>query len=161
MRLVSPEGPVYQAGTLSGNPVAMAAGLATISLLEKGAVYAKLDAMSARLEEGLLEEAERANVDIVTNRVGSMLGLFFVGSADKKDVKRKVRDFESAKRTDREAYGRFHRAMLEGGVYLPPSALETVFLSTAHTRADVDATIAASGRALRETARTAKKQGAA
>jgi glutamate-1-semialdehyde 2,1-aminomutase len=151
MRLVSPEGPVYQAGTLSGNPVAMAAGLATISLLERGGVYTKLDAMSARLEEGLSEEAQRADVGIVTNRVGSMLGLFFA-SADK-DAKKKVRDFESAKRTDRGAYGRFHRAMLERGVYLPPSALETIFLSTAHTRADVDATVAASGRALRESAR--------
>ncbi len=143
MEMVSPEGQVYQAGTLSGNPVAMAAGLATISLLDAKA-YAKLETSSARLEDGLLEKAGAAGVAVTINRVGSMLGLFFADGD--------VRDFEGAKRTDRKRYARFHRAMLERGVYLPPSALETVFLSTAHTRADLDSTIASCAKAFKECA---------
>ncbi|HEV2390205.1 MAG TPA: glutamate-1-semialdehyde 2,1-aminomutase [Nitrososphaerales archaeon] len=136
MRMVAPEGPVYQAGTLSGNPVAMAAGLATISLMEEGGSYSRLDSKSARLERGLREEAGRAGVQMTTNRVGSMLGVFFSGQ--------RVTNFEGAKRTDRGLYARFHRAMLDEGVYLPPSAFETLFVSTAHTGADVDATVEAS-----------------
>jgi glutamate-1-semialdehyde 2,1-aminomutase len=139
MRMVAPEGPVYQAGTLSGNPVAMAAGLATIALMEGARSYRGLDSTSARLDLGLLEEAERAGVAVTTNRVGSMLGLFFSG--------RRVTNFEEAKRTDRGLYAKFHRSMLDGGVYLPPSAFETLFVSTAHTDADVDATIRASRKA--------------
>jgi glutamate-1-semialdehyde 2,1-aminomutase len=139
MRMVAPEGPVYQAGTLSGNPIATAAGLSTISLMEAGGSYRRLDAASARLERGLSEEAEGAGVPLTTNRVGSMLGVFF--------SKHRVANFEDAKLSDREIYATFHRAMLEEGMYLPPSAFETVFVSTAHTQADLDATIAASGRA--------------
>ena len=144
MSLVSPEGPVYQAGTLSGNPVAMVAGLATISLLEDARAYRKLDALSARLEKGLREEAEREDVSVTVNRAGSMLGLFFCD--------REVRNFDDANKTDRTLYARFHRHMLYEGFYLPPSALEAIFLSTAHTGAQLDATIAASKRAFRECA---------
>ncbi len=144
MSLVSPEGPVYQAGTLAGNPVAMAAGLATISLLEGARVYRDLDALSARLERGLREEAEHEGVSISVNRAGSMLGLFF--------GREQVRNLDDANRTDRRLYARFHRKMLDEGVYLPPSALETIFLSTVHTAAQVDGTIAACRRAFRECA---------
>jgi len=136
MRMVAPEGPVYQAGTLSGNPVAMAAGLATISLMEAGGSYSRLDSTSAALERGLREEAGRAGVPMTTNRVGSMLGIFFSGQ--------QVTNFEEAKRADRELYAKFHGSMLDEGVYLPPSAFETLFVSTAHTQADVDVTVKAS-----------------
>ena len=139
MSMVAPEGPVYQAGTLSGNPVAMAAGLATVSLMEGRGSYRRLESTSTLLDRGLREEAERAGVAVTTNRVGSMLGLFFTGQ--------KVTNFEDAKRTDTELYAAFHRSMLAEGVYLPPSAFETIFVSTAHSEADVQATIKASGRA--------------
>jgi glutamate-1-semialdehyde 2,1-aminomutase len=139
MRMVSPEGPVYQAGTLSGNPVAMAAGLATISLMDGVGRYRRLDSVSAALESGLRNEAERAGVALITNRVGSMLGVFF--------TERQVANFEEAKRTDTRLYAKFHRSMLDEGVYLPPSAFETLFVSTAHSQADVDATIEASRKA--------------
>jgi glutamate-1-semialdehyde 2,1-aminomutase len=136
MQMVAPEGPVYQAGTLSGNPVAMAAGLATISLMEGGEGYRRLESASKRLEQGLREEAGRAGVALTTNRVGSMLGVFFSG--------RPITNFEEAKRADRGLYSKFHGSMLDDGVYLPPSAFETLFLSTAHSDADVDATVKAS-----------------
>ncbi|MDG6920085.1 MAG: glutamate-1-semialdehyde 2,1-aminomutase [Nitrososphaerota archaeon] len=140
MRLVSPEGPVYQAGTLSGNPVAMAAGLATISKLD-GAAYRRLEGASARLEEGIVEGADSAGVDVTVNRVGSMVGLFFGPG--------KVRDYSTAKASSHRAYPRFHKMMLEAGAYLPPSPFETIFLSTAHSDEDVDATVAAAGRAFK------------
>ncbi len=139
MRMVAPDGPVYQAGTLSGNPVAMAAGLATISLMEGSGRYGRLDSASARLERGLREEADGAGVKLSTNRVGSMLGVFFSG--------RQVTNFEEAKRADAGLYAKFHRSMLDEGVYLPPSAFETLFVSTAHAQADVDATVEASRKA--------------
>ncbi len=138
MGMVAPDGPVYQAGTLSGNPVAMAAGLATISLLGR-ANYRGLESTSARLERGLREQAERAGVAFSTNRVGSMVGIFFTSQ--------KPTNFKEANRTDRALYAQFHRSMLEQGVYLPPSAFETIFVSTAHTEADVEATIKASEKA--------------
>ena len=139
MKMVAPEGPVYQAGTLSGNPVAMAAGLATIQLMESSGSYRRLDSASARLDRGLREEADRAGVSLTTNRVGSMLGIFFSGQ--------EVTNFEDAKRADRELYAAFHSSMLQEGIYLPPSAFETLFVSTAHTEADLDFTIRASRRA--------------
>ena len=139
MQMVAPEGPVYQAGTLSGNPVATAAGLATISLMEEGRSYGRLEETSARLERGLKEEADRAGVALSTNRRGSMLGVFFSEA--------RVTNFEEAKRSCTSLYATFHRSMLEEGIYLPPSAFETIFLSTAHTQADVDATVKASRKA--------------
>ena len=150
MGMVAPEGPVYQAGTLSGNPVAMAAGLATVSLLERSGSYGKLDSAAERLERGLLEEAGREGLEISTNRAGSMLGLFFTG--------RKVTNFEEAKATDRALYAEFHRSMLDGGVYLPPSAFETIFVSTAHTSADLDATVRSSRRAFANCARKGRSR---
>ncbi len=143
MHLVAPEGSVYQAGTLSGNPVAMTAGLATVSQLNEG-IYRTLEVQSARLGEGLQDAAAKAGVPVVVNRVGSMMGLFFSS--------RKVSNFEEAKRTAFKNYARFHRAMLEEGIYLPPSAFETIFLSSAHSKSDLDKTIAAAGRAFKEVA---------
>ena len=150
MRMVAPEGPVYQAGTLSGNPVATAAGLATISLMEGRGSYRRLDSTSARLERGLREEAGRAGATVTTNRVGSMLGVFFRGQ--------RVTNFEEAKRADRGLYAKFHRSMLDEGVYLPPSSFETLFVSTAHTEADVDATIKASRTAFAKCAEGASSR---
>ncbi len=150
MRMVTPEGPVYQAGTLSGNPVAMAAGLATISVMDSPGSYRRLDSTTARLERGLRREADRAGVALTTTRAGSMLGLFF--------SERSVTNFEEAKRTDRELYATFHRSMLEHGVYLPPSAFETLFVSTAHTQPDVDATIEASTSAFAQCASKASSR---
>ena len=144
MRLVSPEGPVYQAGTLSGNPVAMTAGLTTLSLLN-GRAYAKLEKLSKMLEEGLLEASEKANLTVTVSRVGSMVGVFF-GSAP-------IRNFAEVKGTKHKLYPRFHRTMLESGIYLPPSPFETIFLSTAHGIADVQKTVRASEKAFRECAR--------
>ncbi len=140
MRMVAPEGPVYQAGTLSGNPVAMTAGLATISRLD-GKAYGKLEKISASLEAGLVEEASACGIPVTVNRVGSMVGLFF-GSV-------RVRNFEDAKVSNHRLYPSFHRRMLEGGVYLPPSPFETIFLSTAHSEKDIDGTLAAARRAFR------------
>jgi glutamate-1-semialdehyde 2,1-aminomutase len=143
MRMVAPEGSVYQAGTLSGNPIAMTAGLATLSQLDEG-IYRRLEAQSARLEHGMLDTAAQAGVPITVNRVGSMVGLFFSS--------RRVRDFEGAKHTQFKNYALFHREMLEAGIYLPPSAFETIFLSSAHSERDLDKTISAAGRAFREIA---------
>jgi glutamate-1-semialdehyde 2,1-aminomutase len=107
--------------------------------MERAGAYRRLDSTSARLESGLLEEAERAGVAVTTNRVGSMLGVFFSNQ--------RVANFEESKGTDRGLYARFHRSMLDEGIYLPPSAFETLFVSTAHTDADVEATIRASRKA--------------
>jgi glutamate-1-semialdehyde 2,1-aminomutase len=144
MQMVAPEGPVYQAGTLAGNPVAMAAGLSTLSLLDRK-TYRRIEDRSARLEEGLKREAASAGLKISINRVGSMVGLFF-GSEE-------VRNFETAKGTRFKLYAGFHRSMLEEGVYLPPSAFETLFVSAAHTGGDIDRTIESAGRAFRKVPR--------
>lgn len=140
MQMVAPEGPVYQAGTLSGNPVAMAAGLATISQLDQEA-YSLLERLSADLEEGLLEAAASSGMQLSINRVGSMLGVFFSST--------KVTNFKEAKKSDHRLYPKFHRSMLDRGVYLPPSPFETVFLSTAHSKADLKATISAARQAFK------------
>jgi glutamate-1-semialdehyde 2,1-aminomutase len=141
--LVSPLGPVYQAGTLSGNPLAMAAGLATIGYLQEHAaeVYPRLEAASRALAEGVAAEAARAGVALTTNRVGAMWTWFFTGAP--------VANYDSAAKSDTAAFGRFHSAMLEQGVWLPPSQFEAAFLSTAHTDADIEATIVAARKALR------------
>jgi len=143
MRLVAPEGPVYQAGTLAGNPVAMAAGLAALDQLDRRA-YSKLEALSAQLEEGLLDSAAKSGVSITVNRVGSMVGLFF--------AKGEVRNFKDAKASDHVLYPKFHRGLLERGSYFPPSAFETIFLSTAHSVSDVNRTVASARIAFREVA---------
>jgi len=145
MLMLAPEGPVYQAGTLSGNPVAMTAGLATLGLLD-GSAYAALERVSRSLEEGISRAARSAAIPVRLNRVGSMIGLFFgEGGA--------VRNFDDAKRSTHRMYPRFHRSMMEQGVYLPPSPFETIFLSCAHTERDVDKTVAAASKAFRECAK--------
>jgi glutamate-1-semialdehyde 2,1-aminomutase len=142
MRMLAPLGPVYQAGTLSGNPLAMAAGLATVGYLREhqSEVYTRLETISAAVADGVAAEAARAGVLLVTNRVGAMFTWFFTSDP--------VTDFTSAARSDTAAFGRFHRAMLEAGVWLPPSQYEAAFLGTAHTAGDVETTITAARTAL-------------
>lgn len=142
MDLLSPMGPVYQAGTLSGNPLAMAAGLATLQYLEehREEVYPHLEAMAKAVAEGVAAEAERAGVPLTVNRVGSMWTWFFTPGP--------VRNYEEAAKSDTGAFGRFHRAMLDRGVWLPPSQFEAAFLGFAHAEEEVQATIAAAREAL-------------
>jgi glutamate-1-semialdehyde 2,1-aminomutase len=141
MNMVAPLGPVYQAGTLSGNPLAMAAGLATLRYLRshKSTIYTSLEIRSAQLVEGVAAAARDAGIPICYNRVGSMFTWFFTPGP--------VTDWTSATKCDTAAFGRFFRAMLDKGVYLPPSQFEAVFLSAAHTERDVHQTIAAARHA--------------
>jgi glutamate-1-semialdehyde 2,1-aminomutase len=139
MEKIAPLGPVYQAGTLSGNPVAVSAALALLERLDDG-VYAKLEALGARLERGLVESTKKHGVDACVQRVGSMITLFFTRGP--------VRSFEDAVKSDTARFGRWHREMIANKQYWPPSQFEAAFLSTAHTEADVDATIAAADAAL-------------
>jgi glutamate-1-semialdehyde 2,1-aminomutase len=141
MALVSPAGPVYQAGTLSGNPLAMTAGLWCLSQL-KPRVYAHLATLGKHLASGLADAARRAGVALQVNAVGSVLTPFFTDQP--------VRDFQSATSADTRQYARFFKGMLERGIYPPPSQFEAWFLSAAHTVGDVDRTIAAAHRVLRE-----------
>ncbi len=134
MDRVAPAGPIYQAGTLSGNPMAMAAGHATLKLMTEAA-YQKLEALSARLADGLAAAAAAARVPVQVNRVGSMLTVFFSDQP--------VFDAASARAASTKRFGAYFHAMLEGGVYLPPSQFEAAFLSTAHTEADLDLTLEA------------------
>lgn len=140
MEKVSPVGPVYQAGTLSGNPLAMAAGCATLDRLEPG-LYERLDRLAAALAGGLGDSAREAGVAVRVNRAGSLLTLFFTAE--------EVVDFASASRSDALRYARFHAEMLRRGVFLPPSQFEALFLSAAHTDDDVGRTVAAAKEALR------------
>jgi glutamate-1-semialdehyde 2,1-aminomutase len=132
---------VYQAGTLSGNPLAMAAGAATLRLLSEPGVYTHLERLSARLADGVLDAARSADVAYTTNRVGSMFTGFFCAG--------RVTDYASAKKADTRAYARFFHAMLDRGVYLAPSQFEAGFMSLAHTDADVEATIEAAAAAFK------------
>jgi glutamate-1-semialdehyde 2,1-aminomutase len=141
MQRVSPVGPVYQAGTLSGNPLAMAAGIATLDELAAPNVYEALEERSRRLQEGLAEAAAQAGVAARVQRVGSMLTLFFSGGP--------VTDYASALRSDTAAFGRFFGEMLRRRVYLPPSQFEAWFVSLVHTDADIARTIRAARAALR------------
>jgi glutamate-1-semialdehyde 2,1-aminomutase len=145
MERVSPLGGVYQAGTLSGNPLAMAAGIETLTLLQAPGFYDGLEAKSARLAEGLGAAAAAARVPVQLNRVGSMLTGFFTATP--------VRDYATAKTSDTQRYGHFFRAMLERGVSLAPSQFEAAFVSAAHTQDDLDATAAAAREALTRVAR--------
>jgi glutamate-1-semialdehyde 2,1-aminomutase len=143
MDLLAPLGPVYQAGTLSGNPLAMAAGIATLSYLQEYAaeVYPQLEATAKAVAEGVAAEAARAGVALTVNRVGSMWTWFFTDSP--------VTNYAQAAKSDTIAFGQFHRAMLEQGVWLPPSQFEAAFLGTAHGEAEVAATISAAREAFR------------
>jgi glutamate-1-semialdehyde 2,1-aminomutase len=131
MEQVAPLGGVYQAGTLSGNPLAVAAGLATFAALDDPTVYPRLEALGRQLQEGIEGAARRGGIPVTVNRVGSMLTAFFTG-----DV---VTDFASAKRSDTERYAKFFHAMLERGVFLAPSQFEAAFVSLAHQSGDLDA----------------------
>jgi glutamate-1-semialdehyde 2,1-aminomutase len=136
MDLIAPLGPVYQAGTLSGNPLAMAAGYATLNYLrDHKDVYAKLDKLAGEVVAGVATAAKDVGVTMCHNRVGSMFTWFFAQGP--------VTDWNSAAKCDTEAFGRFFRAMLDNGIYLPPSQFEAAFLSAAHTERDVQQTIAA------------------
>ncbi len=141
MSMVAPAGPVYQAGTLSGNPLAMVAGLTTLRLLRKPGVYEQLEATSAALVEGLAGVARRAGIAVTTNRVGSMFTSFFCEGP--------VTSYASARQAETGRYAKFFSAMLDGGVYLAPSQFEAAFVSTAHGPDEVAATVAAAERAFK------------
>jgi len=138
--LVAPEGPVYQAGTLSGNPLATAAGLATLSLLDDDA-YRHLDGLAAGLADGLRGAFEEAGAPARVQRAGNLFSVFMTGD--------EVGDYEAARRQDTAAYARFFHAMLDRGVYLPPSAFEAWFVSTVHTDVEVDRILTAAREAAR------------
>jgi glutamate-1-semialdehyde 2,1-aminomutase len=141
MQVVAPLGPVYQAGTLSGSPVAVSAGLATLRLLEP-ALYERLEQRGAELEAGLTAAAREADVLARVQRVGSMITLFFRAEP--------VRNYADAQQTDGDRFARFHRGLLRRGIYWPPSRFEAAFLSGAHSRADIEQTVAAAREALRD-----------
>ncbi|MBW1688023.1 MAG: glutamate-1-semialdehyde 2,1-aminomutase [Deltaproteobacteria bacterium] len=140
MEQMAPEGPVYQAGTLSGNPLAVAAGLATLRRLAEPGTYEALETLAQRLTRGLAERAEAAGVELSTAAVGGMFGFFFHPGP--------VGCFEDAKKADEARFRAFFAAMLEAGVYLAPSPYEAGFVSLAHSEAEVDATLAAAEGAL-------------
>jgi glutamate-1-semialdehyde 2,1-aminomutase len=141
MNLLAPLGPVYQAGTLSGNPLAMAAGIATVRYLQEhaGEVYPRLAATTKAVTEGVAQEAAHAGIPLTTNRVGSMWTWFFNSGP--------INDYEQAAKSDTAAFGGFHRAMLDRGIWLPPSQFEAAFVSAAHGDGEVKATIAAAREA--------------
>ena len=139
MDWVAPAGPVYQAGTLSGNPLAVTAGLKTLEVLRRPGTYERLEATSNRLVLGLASAAGKAAVPLTVNRVGSMFTCFF--SSDS------VTDYASAKKADTARFARFFRSLLDHGVYFPPSQFEAAFVSTAHSEADVASTLDAVARA--------------
>lgn len=141
MSLVAPSGPVYQAGTLSGNPLAMAAGIATLKVLQGEGVWQGLETATAALTAGIGEAAAAAGVPVTQNRVGTMFTTFFTDGP--------VKDWSTASRCDTARYGAFFRAMLENGVYLAPSQFEAGFMSTAHGASEIAATVAAAERAFR------------
>jgi glutamate-1-semialdehyde 2,1-aminomutase len=135
MSQVAPSGPVYQAGTLSGNPLAMAAGIATLKQIGKPGFYEKLDGMAQRLSDGLTAAAAKAGIPVTATRVGSMMGLFF--------TKGPVRNYADAKRSDLDRFVAYYRGMLSRGIFLAPSQFEAAFVSAAHDQAAIDETIVA------------------
>ncbi len=140
MDMIAPVGPVYQAGTLSGNPLAMAAGIATLAELGRPGVYETLAGKAARLADGLRQVAADAGVPVTINQAASVMTCFFSASA--------VTDYASAKNSDLDRFGSFCRGMLERGIYYPPSQFEAVFVSLAHTDADIDSAVAAAHTAM-------------
>lgn len=135
MEHIAPHGPVYQAGTLSGNPLAMAAGIETLTQLMKPGFYEALDEKAGHLATGLEQAAENAGIDVIGARIGSMLGLFF--------NEKSVLNFDDAKASDLEMFSAFYNGMLQKGVYIAPSQFEALFVSAAHGRGHIDATIKA------------------
>jgi len=146
MQHLAPVGPVYQAGTLSGNPVAMAAGLATLKILAKRDIYEKIEKKAAKLSEGLKEAARDAGVDVYCTRVGSISCMFFNDS--------KVIDYKTAKNSNTEKYALYFKNMLENGIYLAPSQFEACFVSAAHSDEDIEKTITAASDSLRNLKRS-------
>jgi glutamate-1-semialdehyde 2,1-aminomutase len=151
MQMIAPLGPVYQAGTLSGNPLAMAAGLATVGYLKQHPeIYRQLDQRADTLVKGVLELAKKKDVPVTANRVGSMFTWFFQNG--------EVQDWDTAAKSDTQAFGNFYRDLLEAGIYLPPSQYEAAFLSAAHSDDDIQQTIAAAAQSLSR-ARSAARAG--
>jgi glutamate-1-semialdehyde 2,1-aminomutase len=140
MAMVAPAGPMYQAGTLSGNPLAMTAGIKTLELLQRPGTYEYLDKVTKSLTEGLLKVARDAGHSVSGGHISAMFGMFFTGNP--------VHNYEGAKKADVAKFGRFHRGMLERGVYLAPSQFEAGFTSLAHTEADIERTLAAAKEVL-------------
>lgn len=150
MECIAPAGPVYQAGTLSGNPLAMTAGIVTLTkLLEKPEIYQELSAKVTTLTEGIRAQAEGFGFNLQYHRLGSMFGMFF--------SEQPVYDYNSAKLSDIAAFNTYFHAMLEEGVYLAPSQFEAAFMSAAHSEEDIETTIAASGKAFAKVAAAKKK----
>jgi glutamate-1-semialdehyde 2,1-aminomutase len=135
MSMVAPAGPMYQAGTLSGNPLAMTAGIKTLELLNRPGTYEQLDRVTGKLINGLLSLAKECGHEVCGGHISGMFGLFFMAGP--------VHNFEDAKGSDVQKFGRFHRGMLERGVYLAPSQFEAGFMSLAHTEEDIDRTLEA------------------
>jgi glutamate-1-semialdehyde 2,1-aminomutase len=141
MEMIAPSGPVYQAGTLSGNPLAMSAGYAALShIKENKELYENLEKNSKYLEDGIQENLKKLNRKFTVNRVGSMMSVFFT----EKDVV----DFKSAVTSDTNLFGKYFQTMLSNGIYLAPSQFEALFISTAHSKEDLDKTIAANLKSL-------------
>jgi glutamate-1-semialdehyde 2,1-aminomutase len=145
MDYLAPDGPVYQAGTLSGNPLAVAAGIAALKALKKRGVYRKLEKLGAMLEQGFCEAAGKAGVPAVVNRVGSMVCAFLTSGP--------VRNYEEAKKSDTAMFARYHAAMLKGGVLLAPSQFEAAFVSLAHSESDMAKTAEIAQKALKKARR--------
>ena len=141
MEQIAPQGPVYQAGTLSGNPLAMAAGIATLTQIKKPGFYDLLNERSEKLLSGLAEAARKSGIDVSAARVGSMLGIFFTD--------RKVTDYKSAKTSDLKMFSAFYREMLKEGIYLAPSQFEALFVSSAHTEKHIEHTIEAAEKVMK------------
>ena len=142
MSMVAPAGPMYQAGTLSGNPLAMTAGIETLKLLNKPGTYEQLERTTKKLSEGLLKVAREAGHEVTGGSISAMFGMFFTGNP--------VRNYDDAKKSDMKKFARFHRGMLERGIYLAPSQFEAGFTSLAHTDEDIDHTLAAAKAVLAE-----------
>ncbi|MBN1932513.1 MAG: glutamate-1-semialdehyde 2,1-aminomutase [Desulfobacterales bacterium] len=142
MEHVSPQGPVYQAGTLSGNPVAMAAGIATLKQLKKLGFYESLEEKTKHLAAGLREAGIAAGIDTSVKSVGSMLGCFFTG--------KEVKNFDDAKTSDLERFAAYYKGMLQKGIYLAPSQFEALFVSAAHTPEHINATINAAAEIFKQ-----------
>jgi glutamate-1-semialdehyde 2,1-aminomutase len=142
MAHIAPQGPVYQAGTLSGNPLAMAAGIATLTQLQKKGFYEKLEKQSARLCAGLGAAAAQSGIPAQVDHVGSMLGMFFCAEP--------VRNIEDAKKSDLPLFAKFYQGMRREGVYIAPSQFEALFLSSAHTSEHIDRSVRAAEKVLRQ-----------
>ncbi|MEB3226046.1 MAG: glutamate-1-semialdehyde 2,1-aminomutase [Synechococcus sp.] len=135
MSMVAPAGPMYQAGTLSGNPLAMTAGIKTLELLQRPGTYEKLETITKKLTDGLLNIAREAGHEVTGGNISGMFGMFFTGDP--------VRNYDDAKKSDLAKFSRYHRGMLEQGIYLAPSQFEAGFTSLAHTDEDIEKTLAA------------------